>query len=363
MEKKSECKPKLLRKNAGLLGLGLERCRTGQALITTPGIVYQNGLPGLVYQDNFYPIVTRYTSNFSKLLCSLGTYTPKHNREVLLLDPNSALLQKHLAILSEQLSKIKKNPHDILQHVHHYVVGLLEPFDVTELVQQTISRHYPFLSIDFFLQKNRGSCRHFALLLAFFLSALGQKGALDGRVILHRQNLRGSRAGDGAHAWVLFVLEGPQQFYSIDGMFRCMIAGNNCDEIDNIYGSGTARYLAEKHKPIRDCYRHQLVPEAKQSLTELRGLLGNSLFHQAEGDSLIARIDALIEDLQAKQVALDVEEVKAWHDKIAALLQVAPKNTITSDYLSDLSDFFGTFANIEPLEPGESLYTFRVAQN
>lgn len=363
MEKHSERKPPLRRANANLSGLGLETCRTGLTLLANQNIYYQNGLPGLDYQGEFCPIVTRYTDNFNQRLCSMGHCKPNSGREILLLDPQSALLEKYRATLCETLAAQKPSPREVLGYVQEYVRQLMAPCDVTELVKQTLSPQNPFLPIDFFLQREKGSCRHYALITAYFLQALKEANILDGRIIAHRQYLKNSQAGDGAHAWVLFVLADQSQFYSIDLMFHRLIPGDDWESINKVYGAGTAVYLAKKHKPVRDCVLQQKTQCTLDTLKELSGLHKNSLYYRADCDEAMQTIDAMIESLQSRQVSMSIDEVKDFRAQVMVVLQTLPPRSLSAAYLDELADFIGEFIDIEPLEQGEYLHQPKFVPN
>lgn len=352
MENKDEHRPPLKRVNAGLRGLGMQSCRTGLSLMGTPGLYYKDGIPGLDYQGEFYPLVTRYTENFSQRLCSAGTTKPNGGREILLLNPKSALLceQRDKLFLHLMNQKIS------LEETLKYVLQLMQPFDVTNLVNETVTAKNPFLLIDFFLEKQAGACRHYALITAYFLHELVAAGLFSGRVIAHRQYLKGSQGGNGAHAWVLFVLEDGAQFYSVDPMFRRIIPSDNLEEIDAVYGKGTAQYLAEKHKVIRDCYIKQTGQTVQENLMELSELHRNRLFYRRDCDAAIHKVERILDDIQSLKVNMDVNEVKELGERIVAILQEAPAHSLCADYLEELEDFIGWVVDIKPLEEGEHLY-------
>lgn len=175
-------------------------------------------------EKSFFVVSSKTKNFFSYPTASCGS---SDKREVALLDPNnSPLLTQHFQALSKQLLGKEQDEIFIVNTVLAYVRNAIFPTHslpdlesqvaafIDEKRHNTSAAHtcilnsrIPVISIDEFIGKRIGVCRHHALVTAYLLDGLTkciststQKPFLSGNVKFIRGNVPG-----GAHAWVNFV--------------------------------------------------------------------------------------------------------------------------------------------------------------
>lgn len=172
-----------------------------------------------------YTIVTSKVNNFSTQ--SLASFGSTKTREILLLDPTSYLLDFHYEKLKEKLQSLqqengKLSNKQIFKQINKYVkneIFFFKPAKKKERKEKIKSitenkpkvkwdkKTIPVVTIDEFIKKGVGVCRHHALTSAYLLDRLAKEEnpILKGRVFQIRDFLNRQRGG--AHTWNFFIIE------------------------------------------------------------------------------------------------------------------------------------------------------------
>lgn len=165
-------------------------------------------------------ILDGHVTNFLRnKLVAIGAYT----REIILLDPESILLNEAYDTIKEYINMGKMNPDEIMLFLVSFLRDSVFQNEVSEdKITELANTHSvglfndePIVPMDAFFKNGLGVCRHHALLLSYFLDRLQHEGLfLKGTVYHHRDLIE-----RGAHIWVMFQrLQG--SLYLIDSMFN-----------------------------------------------------------------------------------------------------------------------------------------------
>ena len=185
----------------------------------------KNGILGV--SGKHYRVVSSDIHQFVDLDVPLVSCGSSSSREMILFDPaNSPTLQKHYQAFASLLSKSIKlsgkqlSPEDLISLTDYFIShevftcagGNLEA-DVNAIVEEMARddavpkvNSQPCISIEEFLKRKSGVCRHHSLVAAYlmdrFIRHHPQDCAFEGRLQIMRDNVIG-----GAHAWVTLSLK------------------------------------------------------------------------------------------------------------------------------------------------------------
>ncbi len=167
-------------------------------------------------KDNYYRILDGNVTTFHTMpLVSIGS-DPNY-REWILLDPQSPYLNKiYTTLLSELARDDKKDVLAILNFTMKFVRRYLPPDIDEQEIEKIIADHdcalellsdnTPMISLNTFIEKNQGVCRHHSLFICHLLSRLIQDELLPpGDVFHHRSDL----ANNNGHAWAMYKPDQP----------------------------------------------------------------------------------------------------------------------------------------------------------
>jgi hypothetical protein len=213
--------------------------RTHLAIQRNPLIRDKNNTKGIMLHNEFIPMVTRHTRDFSKKLCSLGASI---SREAILLDPDDPLLKTLYEQLQKQLPT-SSDPQVILEEVKKLTRSCFTGKNVDSLVKENLRNGKQIISLSEFILRRQGVCRHHTLLNAYLLSRLVQDGLLLGEVIHHRQDV----AQNGAHAWNVFRAQNGK-VYSLDSLWNDVTCiTDNPGAINSLYRHNVEEKIKEMH--------------------------------------------------------------------------------------------------------------------
>lgn len=189
---------------------------------------YQIDQKTFIYNKKLFTIVTGNLAHLSTIgpLAYIGSLPTQ--REIIYIDPaHSPLLEKHY---QEFKSGIFGDTLNILYALKTYLKNqVLTSSDLYSFFSEWIGSdnrtlddftlstdgdYIPIISIEAFIEKKVGACRHMAFLSTYFLDRLIQEGFLSGTTYLVRDFISTERL-TGGHAWSLFI-DADKQGWHID---------------------------------------------------------------------------------------------------------------------------------------------------
>lgn len=203
-----------------------------------PHVVRENNMKGIRVNQKFIPMVNRKTRDFNKPLCSVGSVA---NREVILLDPEDAVLKDLYEQLKTRLPKTD-DPTQILRAVRLFTGQLLRSDTPDEFINSNLAQGRHIIPLSEFILNRTGVCRHHTLLNSYFLSRLSAKGEplAGGEVIHHRQNFGNS----GAHTWNIFR-DKQGKIYSLDSLWANLTCiSDNPGVVNELYNKRLKKKIA-----------------------------------------------------------------------------------------------------------------------
>ncbi|WP_131783104.1 hypothetical protein [Legionella gresilensis] len=220
--------------------------RTQKAIVHNKRIIDRGGIKGIIYGNEFIPMVTRKTRNFNQQLCSIGS---SNSREVILLDSNA----QELKDLYKQLRRnIKPNSdiNDILTEIQKLTRSCF-PKGNPEIVMFQYFHGIGTQNIPLteFIKQKQGVCRHHTLLNAYFLSRLVEDKILSGDIIHHRQDfLEQGGLIRGAHTWNLFYNHKDRKLYSLDSLWENITCiTDQPGDLNRLYKATVESVIQKKH--------------------------------------------------------------------------------------------------------------------
>lgn len=209
-------------------------------------LFFSNNALTLKTQFGNLPCIDRFTRNFNQPLLSVGSH---QTREKIILFPKSSALK---AIFKKLSNDIKAS------HAFDEISLLLAIKRCTQkafpykkpqsFIKERIHSNQcseQIISLNAFLLLQHGVCRHHALLNAYFLTRLKEKGLINGTIIHHRQDFNSKKS---AHTWVLFISE-RGTLYSLDSMWGSVKAFQNPSELkalNDYYNEPSVSSIIEK---------------------------------------------------------------------------------------------------------------------
>lgn len=222
-----------------------------------------------------YRVVTSDVYQFSDSDMPLISCGSSSSREMILFDPpNSPLLQEHyqnfVKLIDECLQGNPKNklpPEELIKLTNFYMNvfvftnrGANVEQDVSDIVQEAVRddsipkvKGQPCISIEEFLKRKTGVCRHHSLVAAYlmdrFLRQHPQACSFSGAVQVMRDNIRG-----GAHAWVTLVSNEGQMF-CLDTLNNFMGNLNSTgfkDKLELAFGKKSVEHQLKKGGILRE---------------------------------------------------------------------------------------------------------------
>jgi len=178
-----------------------------------------------------------------------GLYVGAHAREILLVDPDSTLLKSYY---SELVRDSPQQEQEILKKCFDYSRRLMTFDEGSVDLYLSVVKPDQIVSLDIFLLRRTGVCRHFALLNGYFLERMIQEERLDGKVSVGRNSY-----AFGAHAWCRYtskkgvtVLDGAQNYFGDVHHGKWWYARNE-DEGEGVGKAITRPMRAIKIDPIK----------------------------------------------------------------------------------------------------------------
>jgi hypothetical protein len=217
------------------------------------------------YQDQEYTCIRTDTISFSKTkLISVGSH---FDREMITLDPNSLILNRCYDDFFHAIKEHCKNSKSthlsmeiimpiLKKHVRNQIFPSCTDKSVVKNVDNFVKKYkqdnpdkcitvrndsIPIISIDEFIEKGLGVCRHHALITAYLLDRLIQEqgGKLVPLGIV--QHMRDNLDKGGAHVWINFT-EVSKRKWHIDTLWNLGLEFTNPK-------SKISKFLAEKYGP------------------------------------------------------------------------------------------------------------------
>ena len=220
--------------------------RTNLAIERNPLVIDRDNKKGVMVGDRFVPMVNRETRDFNQKLCSVGS---SMSREVILLDPQDALLKALYQQLKKQLPS-SNDPQIILEAVKKLTRECFKGDKPESFIAERLRNDKSIISLGDFIRKSEGVCRHHTLLNTYFLSRLVHDRLLKGDVIHHRQNF----GHDGAHTWNIFQAQNGK-VYSLDSLWNDVTCiSDNPGRINSLYREDVEATIQAMHfsKPRKE---------------------------------------------------------------------------------------------------------------
>lgn len=223
---------------------------------------YQTSEKTFIYKKKIFTIVTGNLDDFStRPLAFIGSHPT--SREIIYLDPsNSPLLENHY---QEFRSQAFGNSLQILHALKTYIQNtvftssLLKTFftewisssdrTLDDFTRTHEDAYIPVISIEAFIEKKVGVCRHTALVTTYFLDRLIKDGLLQGKAYLVR-DLIASEHANGGHAWSLFI-DADKQAWHIDVLWDVIKNINdpfNYQFLCSLYGENAMDYQVQRYQ-------------------------------------------------------------------------------------------------------------------
>lgn len=224
---------------------------------------YQNAQKTFIYKQKSFTIVTGNLTHFSTSgpLAYIGSY-PAH-REIIYLDPsNSPLLENHYqAFRSQIFGDTLELLHALKTYVQTtiFTSSNLHPFFSEWIISNertlddfTLSNeddYIPVISIEAFIEKKVGVCRHSAFVFTYFLDRLIEDRFLSGTAYLVRDFIASEHA-TGGHAWSLFI-DADKQAWHIDILWDVIKNINDplqFKTLCSLYGKNAMDYQVQRYQ-------------------------------------------------------------------------------------------------------------------
>ncbi|MHB1949722.1 MAG: hypothetical protein ACYCQI_16610 [Gammaproteobacteria bacterium] len=216
-------------------------------------------------------ILDGHVTNFRRhKLVAIGAYT----REIILLDPESKLLNEAYDTIKEYIHMGKMNPNDVIIFLisflrHSVFYNKASEEKITELASTHsvgVFNDEPIVPISAFFENGLGICRHHALLLCYFLDRLQHEGHFPkGTVYHHRDLIEG-----GAHIWVMFQ-RSQGSLYLIDSMFDIVRRFDVKDKkLLRCYGKKALDECIKRYNPFSKEEKRIIDQYGKEELDQLK---------------------------------------------------------------------------------------------
>ncbi len=136
-----------------------------------------------------------------------GVYLGASSREAIVVSENSKLMTEFYQTIKDQLDEARDAGINIksmvMKMVYDYVLEVM-PYSQNEV--DKIAKDYKLgrdekISLEVYLNRKAGVCRHQALMVAYILESLKRDGYVRGDISVDRNSVKGL----GGHAWVRYT--------------------------------------------------------------------------------------------------------------------------------------------------------------
>lgn len=136
-----------------------------------------------------------------------GVYLGASSREAIVVSENSKIMTEFYEIIRDQLDEARDAGVNIKSRVMKMVFDyVLEAMPYSQEGVDKIAKDFKLgkdkkISLDIYLLRQSGVCRHQALMVAYVLESLKRDGYVRGNVSVDRNTVKGL----GGHAWVRYT--------------------------------------------------------------------------------------------------------------------------------------------------------------